>query len=76
MENTQLKNNQKKFVSRKILGELVTPKMTRVFRKLGLAKNDYQAKYWMIAIIIICLLLIIYINTSVFDPNILWSIFR
>lgn len=39
-------NEMKSFTSRKIFGELTVPKMARMFIKVGLAKNEKQAKYW------------------------------
>jgi hypothetical protein len=68
MENVQFEKSQEES-SFEINHVSKTGLVTRVFIKLGLAKNQKQANTVMITVSILCLLLMSYFITSTFHPN-------
>jgi hypothetical protein len=54
MAQVEFEEEKNAFTSRKIIGQPVTPSTARLLRKLGLVKDENQAKYVMVAIMLIC----------------------
>ncbi|MES2216623.1 MAG: hypothetical protein V4481_05010 [Patescibacteria group bacterium] len=61
MANVEFSENIPTFTSRRLLGDEVTPKMTNLLIKVGLASSPIAAKRVMIGIIALCFLGVLFI---------------
>jgi len=59
-------DNGPRFTSRRLLGERVKPSMVGFLTKLGIVKNEQQAGYLLMGIIVVCFAITFYLYAGLF----------
>jgi hypothetical protein len=68
MPQVEFEEERNKFTSREIIGQPVTPSTVKFLRRIGLVKDDSQAKYVMFVTILLCFGLTVYVIIRNFTP--------
>ena len=64
MTNVQFEEEQQMFTSRRILGGAVMPGMVKMLIKTGLVKDSSQAKYILVGVVVVCILITVFVLYS------------